>query len=141
MICQHDLVPNCIRTFLPPLDPSPTVPTRFYGQPQYLALKLLRVLAGYGDDVWKVLDGHGAGALVRAYVFCKRDLSIDLIKLQVEAYRLAKVVCTCAPNSSMYRYVHFAIMFFFFKNFKIIFFYLVILFIVQPFCCIVIFRV
>lgn len=103
MICQHPLLSNCIRSFLPLLDSPPTVATQFYGQPQYLALKLMRVLAAYGDDMWKELDANGAGALVRAYVFCRRDLSIDMIKLQVEAFRLAKVICTCAPNNSMYR--------------------------------------
>lgn len=62
---------NCIREFLPNAEKMSSK-MQFYQRPQFLFLKLLRVIAAYELPIWE-LD---VVAAVKSYIYMKSDLSV-----------------------------------------------------------------
>lgn len=67
-----ELLPDCVREFLPCVEPIATK-MQFYQRPQFTLLKLLRVIAAYELPVWEL---NIEGALTR-YIYMKSDLSVS----------------------------------------------------------------
>lgn len=68
-----ELLPNCVSEFLPNAENISTK-MQFYQRPQFIFLKLLRVIAAYELPVWE-LDIEGA---LKSYVYMKSNMSVGL---------------------------------------------------------------
>lgn len=75
-ILRHHIIEDILSTFLPPID-GIIHATKFYAQPQHLALKLIRIIAGYGTDFCLVLLKLGVADILKNYIFVRTDLSVS----------------------------------------------------------------
>ncbi|KAG4070611.1 hypothetical protein HA402_013531 [Bradysia odoriphaga] len=93
---NRELLDNCVREFLPNAERT-TNKMQFYQRPQFLFLKLLRVIAAHELPVWE-LDVEDA---LKSYIFMKGDMSMDFIKLQIESFRLMKTICLLRKTNEL----------------------------------------
>lgn len=75
-ILRHQIMEDILITFLPPID-GISHDTKFYAQPQHLALKLIRIIAAYGTDFSQVLLKLGVSDILKNYIFVRTDLSVN----------------------------------------------------------------
>ncbi|KAJ6635703.1 RNA polymerase II-associated protein 1 [Pseudolycoriella hygida] len=94
---RSGLLENCVREFLPHAG-SKLPTTHFYQRPQFLFLKLLRIIAAYELPVWQL----NIEEVLKSYIHMKSDLSIEFIKLQTESFRLAKTICLLRRTNELY---------------------------------------
>lgn len=69
---NSELLHNCVREFLPNAEKISTN-MQFYERPQFLFLKLLRVIAAYELPIWE-LDIEGA---LKSYIYTNSDMSVS----------------------------------------------------------------
>lgn len=69
---DSELLHGCIQEFLPHAEKSSTK-MKFYRRPQYMFLKLLRVIAAYELPIWE-LDIEEA---LKSYIYTKSDMSVS----------------------------------------------------------------
>lgn len=76
-ILRHQILDDILTMFLPPIDGISHI-TKFYAQPQYLALKLVRIIAAYGSDCCQILLKLGVSDILKNYIFVRSDISVSL---------------------------------------------------------------
>lgn len=100
---QTNLLENVCGLFLPNIkDVSTELSTKFYHRPQYLLLKLLRIMASNSLKVCQQLETFGIDDILKSYIFLSGKISIDLIHLQIEAMRLVKVIIVLTKCDNLY---------------------------------------
>lgn len=70
---NSELMRNCVREFLPMAEKIASK-MQFYQRPQFLFLKLLRIIAAYELPIWELDDVDGA---LKSYIYMKSDLSVS----------------------------------------------------------------
>lgn len=73
-----DLLRSVCSTFLPPLGRY-AGEARFYGRPQYLALKLVRCVASYGREWCDRILEWGVFDVLKSYVFVRDDIKVSFV--------------------------------------------------------------
>lgn len=74
-----DLLRNVFTTFLPHLGSaasSSSTVGRFYGRPQYQAVKLVRLVAAYGREWCDRMLQWGLWEVLKSYVFVRYDIKV-----------------------------------------------------------------
>ncbi|XP_050083834.1 RNA polymerase II-associated protein 1 isoform X2 [Anopheles aquasalis] len=72
-------------------------------QPQAIVIKLLRVLCGYRRDFYeRYLSRNHAINLVKRYIFCRKDIDIKMIQVQIESFRFFRLLLQCKPSDELY---------------------------------------
>ncbi|XP_062136681.1 RNA polymerase II-associated protein 1 [Drosophila sulfurigaster albostrigata] len=87
---EHDLINVILTNFLPQITPASATSTLFYGQPQYLALKLIRVLICQHLDIAKQLATETFIESLKHFLFYRDDIKGKLIRVQIEALRIVR---------------------------------------------------
>ncbi|KAH8307195.1 hypothetical protein KR044_007267 [Drosophila immigrans] len=87
LVEESQLLTVIIANFLPKISSSNTL---FYGQPQYLALKLLRVLICQHLDIAKQLANETFIESLKHFLFYRDDIKGKLIRVQIEALRIVR---------------------------------------------------
>lgn len=75
-ILEHPIMKDILATFLPPID-GISHATKFYAQPQHLALKLIRIIAAYSSQFCQLLLNIGVSDILKNYIFVRTDLSVS----------------------------------------------------------------
>lgn len=75
IILQHRLIDCLIENFLGDLELA-TTETTFYGHPQPLVIKLLRILAGYNLSLRSYLENKNLFVFIKGYVYSRKDLNV-----------------------------------------------------------------
>ncbi|XP_030371967.1 RNA polymerase II-associated protein 1 [Scaptodrosophila lebanonensis] len=92
MANEAQLLEVLITHFMPPISDTPAKTTQhtFYGQPQYLCLKLWRVLISQHSDIAKQLAKGPLIERLQNYLFYREDIKGKLIRVQLEALRILR---------------------------------------------------
>ncbi len=125
---NRELMQNCVREFLPHAERISTK-MQFYQRPQFIFIKLLRVIAAYELPIWEL----NVEEAVKSYIYMKGDMSVsvfiqhesfyqiyrrslnrlfffvvaflqmDFIRVQIESFRLVKTICLLKKTNELYR--------------------------------------
>ncbi|XP_050072117.1 RNA polymerase II-associated protein 1 [Anopheles maculipalpis] len=72
-------------------------------QPQHVVLKLMRILCGYRHDFYQqYLNRFHVVNLVKRYVFSRKDIDVNMIQIQIEAFRFFRLLLQCKPVDEFY---------------------------------------
>ncbi|XP_049285596.1 RNA polymerase II-associated protein 1 isoform X1 [Anopheles funestus] len=72
-------------------------------QPQHVVLKLVRILCGYRNDFYdQHLDLYHVTSLVKRYVFSRKDIDVNMIQIQIEAFRFFRLLLQCKPIDGLH---------------------------------------
>ncbi|XP_055608804.1 RNA polymerase II-associated protein 1 [Uranotaenia lowii] len=71
--------------------------------PQYLVIKLLRVLCAYpGGFYERYLSRYYVDSLLKRFVFTRRDINVKLVQTQIEAFRFFRLFIIQSGNQALY---------------------------------------
>ncbi|XP_046867781.1 RNA polymerase II-associated protein 1 [Drosophila willistoni] len=79
-----------LTNFMPPLRASVPNSGIYYGHPQFLCLKLLRVLIGTHLDIAKAISKDIVIERLQQYLFHRDDIKSPMIRVQIEALRILR---------------------------------------------------
>ncbi|XP_035773853.1 RNA polymerase II-associated protein 1-like [Anopheles albimanus] len=72
-------------------------------QPQAIVIKLLRVLCGYRLDFYeRYLSRYHVINLVKRYIFCRKDIDMKMIQVQIESFRFFRLLLQYKPSDELY---------------------------------------
>lgn len=79
----EDLVKQMIEKFLPSVEG--------YRTPHFIILKLFRVLGSYDRTYFMKLEELGAINIAQSYIATRREIDLNLLKVQIESFRLLRL--------------------------------------------------
>ncbi|XP_052891202.1 RNA polymerase II-associated protein 1 [Anopheles moucheti] len=72
-------------------------------QPQHVVLKLVRILCGYSCNFYdQHLNRYHVTSLVKRYIFSRKDIDINMIQIQIEAFRFFRLLLQYKPADGLY---------------------------------------
>uniref|UniRef100_A0A182SD51 RNA polymerase II-associated protein 1 N-terminal domain-containing protein n=1 Tax=Anopheles maculatus TaxID=74869 RepID=A0A182SD51_9DIPT len=73
-------------------------------QPQHVVLKLVRIVCGYRHDMYQQhLNRFHVANLVKRYVFSRKDIDVNMIQIQIEAFRFFRLLLQCKPIDGLFK--------------------------------------